>query len=200
MSNTYHHGDLRRALLVAAEAELAEKGTERFTLRACAKRAGVSHAAPAHHFGDVEGLLSALAADGFRRFAEMASERLQACADASPPKRLNVLGVGYVDFARANPALFKLMFASDIPDFDDKELRSAAEASFSQLAAAVGDATGTDPLASHDGQLRVATMWSMVHGLSHLILARRMRFLNERDETELQADIAAIISAVALVR
>ena len=64
----YHHGALRAALLAAAEAELAETGIERFSLRSVAKRAGVSHAAPAHHFGDTGGLLTALAAEGFTRF------------------------------------------------------------------------------------------------------------------------------------
>ena len=64
----YHHGDLAAALLAAAEAELAEKGVEAFSLRSVAKRAGVSHAAPAHHFGDATGVLTALATEGFRRF------------------------------------------------------------------------------------------------------------------------------------
>ena len=64
----YHHGDLRAALLEAGEAELAEHGVEGFSLRGVAKRAGVSHAAPAHHFRDANGLLTALAAEGFRRF------------------------------------------------------------------------------------------------------------------------------------
>ena len=64
----YHHGDLAAALLVAGEAELVDKGIESFSLRGVAKRAGVSHAAPAHHFGDANGLLNAIAARGFERF------------------------------------------------------------------------------------------------------------------------------------
>ncbi|MEI5579289.1 helix-turn-helix domain-containing protein, partial [Streptomyces brasiliscabiei] len=64
----YHHGDLRRALLVAAEHELEEKGIEGFSLRGVAKRAGVSHAAPLHHFKDTRALLTALAGVGFERF------------------------------------------------------------------------------------------------------------------------------------
>ncbi len=200
MAKSYHHGDLRRALLQAAEEELAEKGTEGFTLRGCAKRAGVSHAAPAHHFGDVGGLLSALAAEGFRRFFDMAAARLEASGRVEPRDRLTVLGVGYVQFARENPALFRLMFSSDKPDFRDENLNAAASASFGQLARAVGDVTGREPLTSDEGQLQVAAMWSVVHGLSHLILSRSMRFLNERDDAELEADIAAIISAVTLAR
>ena len=76
--HAYHHGDLRKALLDAAEAELAEKGVEGFTLRGCAKRAGVSHAAPAHHFKDANALLTALAAR--RRTPSRDSMAEPACA------------------------------------------------------------------------------------------------------------------------
>jgi AcrR family transcriptional regulator len=66
--DSYHHGDLRAALIKAGEAVLAETGVTGFSLRAVAKRVGVSHSAPAHHFGDAKGLLDALATEGFRRF------------------------------------------------------------------------------------------------------------------------------------
>ena len=78
MARDYHHGDLRAALLRAAEVELSERGVEGFTLRGCARRAGVSHAAPAHHFGDADGLLTALAAEGFARFNAAVAARLAA--------------------------------------------------------------------------------------------------------------------------
>src|SRR5215510_9357488 len=68
-SEPYHHGDLSRALVEAAEALITERGVEGFTLRECARRAGVSHAAPAHHFGDAGGLLTEVAMDGFARLA-----------------------------------------------------------------------------------------------------------------------------------
>src|SRR5262245_3431916 len=76
--DSYHHGDLRAALLKAAEAELAENGIEGFTLRGCARRAGVSHAAPAHHFKDVRAILTELAADGFEKLAELTEQFGQA--------------------------------------------------------------------------------------------------------------------------
>ncbi|MCU0912422.1 MAG: TetR/AcrR family transcriptional regulator, partial [Rhodobacteraceae bacterium] len=97
----YHHGDLRAALLAAAEAELEARGIEAFSLRSVAKRAGVSHAAPAHHFGDAGGLLTALAAQGFRRFvANQAAHEDRAGAD--PAARLVESGLGYIAFAGAN--------------------------------------------------------------------------------------------------
>ena len=134
----YHHGDLRRALLEAAEVELAEKGPEGFTLRGCAKRAGVSHAAPAHHFGDVSGLLSALAAEGFERFLKTTAARMNTADPGDSRARLVAMGLGYIDFARANPALFSLMFSSRKADFQDGKLQQAAAASFEQLVAGVG--------------------------------------------------------------
>ena len=110
----YHHGDLRAALIAAAEAEIDAHGVESFSLRAVAKRAGVSHAAPAHHFGDANGLLTALAAEGFARFVETQRAH-EAAAPPGQPDRLVAAGLGYIAFATGHPALFRLMFASRRP-------------------------------------------------------------------------------------
>ena len=109
----YHHGDLRAALLAAAEEELAENGVEGFTLRGCARRAGVSHAAPAHHFKDVRALLTALAAIGFERLSAsmMAMHRRHR---AGRPRLLVGIGRGYLAFALADPHLFNLIFRSAV--------------------------------------------------------------------------------------
>ena len=167
----YHHGDLRAALLAAAEDELTEKGLEGFALRAVAKRAGVSHAAPAHHFGDSEGLLSALAAEGFRRFLA-AQLRREAVAGPRRDDRLIASGLGYVDFALAHPALFRLMFSSARPNFATEELRAAAgaaQAHLLELAAALrGDAPAGDERAD------VTALWAMAHGLADLLQAGRI--------------------------
>jgi len=193
---SYHHGDLRRALLDAAEAELDEKGVEGFTLRGCAKRAGVSHAAPTHHFGDVTGLLTALAAEGFQRFLATTTAHQEKINCVDGRARMTALGLGYVEFARANPALFRLMFSSDRPDFDDDTLRAAAKSAFQQLISGVGGVAGGDPLSSKEGRRRVAAVWATVHGLSHLLLSRQMKFLGEGDEEALQEDLTAILSSM----
>lgn len=193
---SYHHGDLRRALLAAAEQELAEKGPEGFTLRGCAKRAGVSHAAPAHHFGDVAGLLSALAAEGFERFLKTTAARMDAADPNDADARLVAMGLGYIDFARANPALFSLMFSSRKADFENQALNDAATASFEQLVAGVGAVAGADPLATKEGRRRLAATWAIVHGMSHLLLSHRMGFLEGQSHEELEKDIAAIVSRV----
>jgi AcrR family transcriptional regulator len=192
----YHHGDLRRALLEAAEIELAEKGPEGFTLRGCAKRAGVSHAAPAHHFGDVAGLLSALAAEGFERFLKTTSARMGTADPGDARARLVAMGLGYIEFARANPALFSLMFSSRKADFQEDRLQRAATASFEQLVAGVGAVAGVDPLTTREGRRQLAATWAIVHGLAHLLLSQRMKFLQDQSSEELEEDLAAIVSRV----
>lgn len=191
---TYHHGDLRRALLIAAEEELADKGAEGFTLRGCAKRAGVSHAAPAHHFADAAGLLSALAAEGFGRFLATLVRRQEMADDQSPEGRLVAMGLGYIDFARANPALFKLMFSSQKPDFDDPQLSGAARAAFEHLASGVAARLRNDPLTTREGRLRVAAVWAVAHGLADLVTSNHMRFLASGGSESLDDDLAEILA------
>jgi AcrR family transcriptional regulator len=182
----YHHGDLRSALLRAAEAELAERGIEAFSLRSVAKRAGVSHAAPAHHFGDANGLLTALATEGFRQFLTAQSLR-EAQAPADARSQLLAAGLGYVDFAMQRPALFRLLWGSQRPDFADADLSVAATASYQHLVdqvTAAGGQTVTDESA----------VWAMAHGLADLLAAGRLRSIGAFAPAARDAAIVAIIS------
>lgn len=187
----YHHGDLRAALLAAAEAELEARGIEAFSLRSVAKRAGVSHAAPAHHFGDAGGLLTALAAEGFRRFvANQAAYEDRAGAD--PAARLVESGLGYIAFAGDNPALFRLMFGSDRPDFRAPELEEAANAAYRQLeaaSAAVAAAQGK-PL----DRWNVEATWAVVHGLADLLAGGRLKRIGALDAQARDAVLREIIA------
>ena len=124
----YHHGDLKTALLVEAEAILERDGIPALTLRAAARAAGVSHAAPANHFGDLTGLLSELAAVGFQRFTAALLTALEGAGD-DLQARASAMGRAYVSFARAYPALFALMFRSERLDSTRPVLREAIEAS-----------------------------------------------------------------------
>ncbi len=196
----YHHGDLRRALLGAAEAELAENGTEGFSLRGCARRAGVSHAAPAHHFPDARALLTALAAEGHNRFAQAMRARMAAAPASDGEARFAASGLGYVDFALDNPALFRLMFASDAPDPDDPELMKAGEESFSVLLDAVREARGRDPRAHPELMTDVIAAWSLVHGLANLLLAGRLTQTLSQPRQERDRAVTAIISSISQTR
>nr|WP_295469497.1 TetR/AcrR family transcriptional regulator [Mesorhizobium sp.] len=189
----YHHGDLREALLRAAEAELAEKGMEGFTLRGCAKRAGVSHAAPAHHFKDANALLTELAAVGFARFVAAMRAR-QNRAGTDPRKRLVGAGLGYIDFARANPALFRLMFSSFRPDFETINLKTEATDAFAVLVDSVGALRGVDPRTDRSAMRDVASAWATAHGLADLLLSDRMNFMDAISDGHPETLYADIIS------
>lgn len=171
----YHHGALREALLEAAAEVLLEQGVERFTLRECARRAGVSHAAPAHHFGDVRGLLSAFATLGFERMTALMRAR-RAAAGPDPGAQLRAVGEAYLEFALAQRAHFQLMFRNDRLEQEDPKLQAAAAAAFEQLRATLTDylrARGCDDVVDLDARLLLA--WSVVHGFATLLLEDQLR-------------------------
>jgi len=164
---TYHHGNLREALIDAGLAIVAESGLGALTLRACAARVGVSHAAPAHHFGSLQGLLTELTAIAFRRFhATIATE--QAPCEQTPRERLRAAARGYLRFATGNPDLFRLMFSAKRLDWTHQGLTDAARAAYAQLADTVRPFQQDE---SEAEGFRLRTLvWSTVHGYAHLLL------------------------------
>lgn len=176
-TSSYHHGDLRETLLAAAEALLEQGGVPALTLRAVARAAGVSHAAPAHHFGDLTGLLSDLAAIGFLRLGA-AFDRAMDEAGSAPAARLTAMGKAYVRFARAHPGLFMLMFRSERLDMARPGLREATAAAGQALRAATDDALPSERETSPvQAVARVAALWSLVHGFAVLLIDNRLRGL-----------------------
>jgi AcrR family transcriptional regulator len=169
----YHHGALKAAVLDAAARILERDGIAGLTLRGAAREAGVSHAAPKNHFGDLAGLLSELAASGYVRLREA----MLAAADAGDPPslRLHAIGAAYVEFARANPALFLLMFRSERLDMGRPALREAADALFGLLAGAVGKEAPADGALDEREAVEMALAWSQVHGLAMLLIDGRLR-------------------------
>jgi AcrR family transcriptional regulator len=156
-AKTYHHGDLRNALLEAARALLEEGPLAELSLRAVARRAGVSHAAPYRHFPNHEALLVELATEGF---VELRSEIVGAAsAKGAESDRIAKIGAAYMRFVARRPALARLMFGPQLPNRERfPELGAAADA--------VGEEIGT---ALHDPALGLA-VWAAVHGLAMLIL------------------------------
>ncbi|MEH1167668.1 TetR/AcrR family transcriptional regulator [Micromonospora sp. CPCC 205539] len=159
-TRTYHHGDLRRALLAAALEAIEEVGPAALSLRDLARRAGVSHAAPAHHFGDKAGLLTALATQGFEALAEV----LAASGDD-----LLAAGVAYVDFAVRHRAHFEVMFRPELYRADDAELVAARERAGSALRAGVSALPSRGEPGDADRDALAA--WSIAHGFATLWLA-----------------------------
>jgi AcrR family transcriptional regulator len=165
----YHHGDLRHAMLQAAGQLIEEQGLENFTLRECARRAGVSHGAPAHHFGDVRGLLTALVTESFEQLhAAMAAHEAAAAPDAYAQLVAN--GQAYVAYALAHRGRFQLMFRRDRVHHDDPALLQAGAATYSRLQRHIA-AVLTEAGAGHGMQAPKALLaWTVVHGLSTLSL------------------------------
>jgi AcrR family transcriptional regulator len=158
---TYHHGDLRAACLSAAIELLEEGGETALSLRAVARRAGVSPAAPYRHYADREALVSAVAGLGYRELAE----RL-AAAHPSPstPEQLTSVAVAYVQFALERPALFRIMFGEPC-DRDNDERTAATAAVALYLRQIVGRV-----FPEADVEAMATATWALVHGLAFLHL------------------------------
>lgn len=192
---TYHHGDLRAALLEAAEQVLADKGVESFTMRECARRAGVSHAAPAHHFKDVTSLLTAMATVAFERLTA-AMREAKIAAPADPTSQLRAAGVGYVRFARENPQHFRLMFRCSVVDEGDPVLKETARGAFMELVTTVSACHGIDnALEDQTAGSDVMLLWSMVHGFAYLYLENQLP-LREAEELDMEALVIKLLDRV----
>ncbi|MCO1655172.1 TetR/AcrR family transcriptional regulator [Pseudonocardia humida] len=150
----YHHGDLRRALLDTALAAIVEQGPVAISLRELARRAGVSHAAPTHHFRDKTGLLTAIATEGWSLLAD--------ALDAVTDRDFAELGVAYVVFATTHPAHFAVMRAPGLVRADDHGLVAAQQRA--------GASLGTEPDGAPRDRTTALAGWSLVHGLSSLLL------------------------------
>ena len=172
----YHHGDLHAAFLSASEAILESEGIQALTVRAAARAVGVSHTALQNHFGDLSGLLSDLAGEGYRRFADaIAAAMVDAGAD--PKTRMRAMGHAYIGFARAHPGLFTLMFRSERLDFTRPALRENADRARQSLATAIAARAGNQSLTPQDGISRAAASWSLIHGFAVLMLDGRLRWM-----------------------
>ncbi|MGW1550619.1 TetR/AcrR family transcriptional regulator, partial [Streptomyces sp. NPDC002346] len=156
---TYHHGDLRRAVLIAALDVIRTEGPGALSLRDLARRAGVSHAAPAHHFKDRTGLLTAIAAEGYGLFAD-------ALADAPD---LRERGVRYVRFATGHPAHFQVMFQPELYRADDSELLAARARAAQALRAGIAGLPAAG--SGDDARLAGVAAWSLAHGFATLLLS-----------------------------
>lgn len=161
----YHHGALRQALIEAAEAVIAERGVDGFSLREAARRAGVSPAAPGHHFGDARGLLTAVAASAFRAFGDALAE-----ADRGPDReaRIRGQGIAYVRFAIAQPARFDLLWRKALIDDQDPDYAAAAHRAFLILDRAVRGEQASSDGPSDPALAPSIAAWSIVHGFARL--------------------------------
>ncbi|QSB05621.1 TetR/AcrR family transcriptional regulator [Natronoglycomyces albus] len=159
-SDQYHHGNLRQALLAAAIGEIETHGPSAVSLRAVAKAAGVSHSAPAHHFGDKAGLLTALAAEGYHKFADALEAKWAQTGDFAE------LGIAYVQFALDHRTYFGLMYRLELLRENDPDLQAGRTRAYNALQTGADAATSTG-----EAQITALAGWSLVHGYATLLLA-----------------------------
>jgi AcrR family transcriptional regulator len=157
--DTYHHGDLKAVILAEAAKLVAERGADGISLRELARAAGVSHAAPAHHFTDRRGLFTALATEGFGLLA--------VALEGARPDFINA-ALAYVRFALDHPGHYAVMFDKSLYDDTDPDLVAAEAAAGEELNRGV--ATLSDAKAKADPAAAALAAWSLVHGFSMLWL------------------------------
>ncbi|ESQ74139.1 TetR/AcrR family transcriptional regulator [Asticcacaulis sp. AC402] len=175
-SKPYHHGELRQALINATEQILTERGLEGFSMREAARRAGVSAAAPAHHFGDTRGLLTAVATAGFLELQAALREANTQGGDRTA--RIQAQARAYIRFGVAHPARFDLMWRCEALNRADPAYLSASVGAFSLLHEVItGVAVSAEQLcdvAKPGIDVRAVAAWSLVHGFT--TLARQGNF------------------------
>jgi AcrR family transcriptional regulator len=165
---SYHHGDLKRALTSAALSLVAEKGPKGFTLTEAARRAGVSAAAPYRHFADKAELLATVAEQGFR---ELHAD-LAAAADlvSDPRERVTELGRVYVRWAVAHPDHYQVMFGAESLKTEQPSVVAAGEQAFGDLLDAITKCQEAGMLGGQDPREVAAPLWSLVHGIASLAI------------------------------
>jgi AcrR family transcriptional regulator len=160
-------GDLRQALLDAAVATLDEAGADRLSLREVARRAGVSHAAPAHHFTDKAGLLTAVATEGFGMLVTYLADA-QPGAAGQPADQLAALGRAYAQFAEENPGRFEVMFRPGLLHVGDQAFQRAGDAAFQALRHHIAACQSCGWREREPTDALAAAAWALAHGIAVL--------------------------------
>lgn len=169
MQKPYHHGDLREQLLLAGEQALLEIPIDDVSLREIARRAGVSHAAPKHHFASMADLLGEIAARGFQKFVIALASAAEQSSSQTPEDRLFAMGRAYLRFAEDNSAVYSLMFGQVVKMSMTPTLTKSSYDAWTQLENAVAQVTGASR-----ASIAATHVWSSVHGLSMLKSAKRL--------------------------
>jgi AcrR family transcriptional regulator len=172
----YHHGDLANALLRSARVVLNQKGIHGLSLRACAAHAGVSHAAPTHHFKSLRGLLTELAAIAYDEFATALQTEYKHVIHKPPRIRLQSVCQAYVDFSIKEPRLFELMFSSIPLDYENPRLKSSSGEAYQQLMGIVHPLFDANEMNEDQREQTEILVWSVVHGYASLLMNECERY------------------------
>ena len=184
--DTYHHGDLKRALTEAALGLVSEKGPKGFTLREVARRAGVSAAAPYRHFADKADLLAAVATQGFVQFHETLSAVAAETTDLRG--RMADMARAYVHWAVTHPDYYQAMFGAEIDKSDHPELLTAGARAFADLLEAITQCQEAGILPKGDPLEIAGPTWSLLHGISTLSIGQDLSHVGIRDDPQALAE------------
>ncbi len=172
---SYHHGDLRNALIQAGLELLAEGGVQELDLRKVARRAGVSHAAPYRHFADKQALIAAINEEGFHLLAERIRSTLREVSD-EPVEQLLGVALAYVRFAKENPWLMREMFSGLTIERETFEsLHTASKSVYRLYAEVIRRGQESGKIVDGDPTALAGVLWSVLHGLAMLIIENQMR-------------------------
>lgn len=199
----YHHGDLPVTLMDLALEHIAKEGTEKLSLRALAREAGVSPTAPYRHFPTRRCLLAALATRGFRQLQQINDRQEGDATDLQA--RFMSLGMGYIRFAIENPTAYGIMFGTVIEDFSSyPELAEAADASYAPVRRLIEAVLARYPQQGMTVDLLGGVTWSAVHGIASLLIFGRSRTDSDQNRgpgravRALSADPEAALRALML--
>ncbi|WP_051275451.1 TetR/AcrR family transcriptional regulator [Aestuariibacter salexigens] len=167
--STYHHGNLRQALIDGAVCWLRTNGAERLSLRGLARQLGVSQAAPYRHFEDKVSLLSAVASDGFEKLASNMAQKMSAYHD-DPVEALRQAGRAYIEFACAHPETYRLMYSMKRHEFNLQELQTCDTEAYKLLEKTVDAGLQSGHFKALDRDAIVTATWSMAHGFAQLVI------------------------------
>jgi AcrR family transcriptional regulator len=192
---SYHHGDLRAALIKASDDIISEVGIEGFSLRAAAKRAGVSPGAPAHHFGSAKGLLTEVAFLAFGRVSQYLEETGHS---GDPVTDLRALSLAFVTFALDHPGHFRLMFRNDLVNREDPRYPEIAIEPGMRLSLAIAAYHGKAKvdLDQFEDAADIFCGLSMLHGLAHMVLEEKVGpfFSNTTSRDFLVRDLPSVLA------
>jgi AcrR family transcriptional regulator len=186
--DTYHHGDLKRALTEAALELVTEKGPKGFTLREVARRAGVSAAAPYRHFSDKAQLLGAVATQGFIQLHETLSAATDEKADLT--RQVLDMGRAYVRWAVTHPDYYQVMFGSELDKSDKPELLTAGARAFDDLLDAIVRCQQAKLVPAGDPREIAGPTWSLLHGISMLTIGRDLSHVGISEDPQELAERA----------
>ncbi len=197
----YHHGDLKKALITAALAIVEEEGVDGLSLRKAARRVGVSHAAPTHHFRDMSGLLAAVATQGFRELFQAMKTSVGRLSRKEPLAVFKAIGMAYIEFAAHHTAYFRVMFHMALAEKSRyPKLREASQETFELMVKAVSGCQQAGLIMEGEPRELALSAWAAVHGLATLIVNGQLTEKGLTDSPEELADMITRMLYMGLAR